>query len=48
VKGSIVVPFDLTSDAGTQRLVVLHKRDKGPAGKTLKDLVYVTDVKFGK
>lgn len=42
VKGSIVAPFDVRRDNGEERLIVLHKRDKGPTGKTLNDLVYVT------
>lgn len=47
IKGSIVVPFDVRADNGEERLIVLHKRDKGPAGKTLNDLVYVTKMELG-
>lgn len=46
LKGSIVAPFDVRRDNGEERLIVLHKRDKGPAGRTLSELVYVTKVEL--
>lgn len=45
VTGSIAAPLYL-EDEKSERTFVLHKRDKGDIGKTLKDLIYVRTVEF--
>jgi hypothetical protein len=54
IKGAIVAPLYTRSDKannsgdnkGDEKTYVLHKRDKGEVGKTLKDLIYVAEVTF--
>jgi hypothetical protein len=47
VRESIVAPLQYDDPTGKKsRLLVLHKRDKGPAGTTLAELVYVKSVQF--
>jgi hypothetical protein len=46
VTGGIVAPLYLRDDRGEEKTYILHKRDKGNVGQTLKELVYVADVKF--
>jgi hypothetical protein len=46
IKGSIVAPLYTRSDQGDEQTYILHKRDKGNVGQTLKDLVYVLEVNF--
>ncbi|HEV7301831.1 MAG TPA: hypothetical protein VGN72_21020 [Tepidisphaeraceae bacterium] len=46
ITGSIVAPFDVRTADGGDKLIVLGKRDKGPVGATLNDLVYVTKLEF--
>jgi len=41
------VPVYVRPTGGKPRLFVLHERHKGEVGKKLKDLVYVTSVRFG-
>jgi hypothetical protein len=48
VQGATVAPFYVTTDDGKTTTYVLHKRDKGAVGKTLKDLVYVKTVTFDR
>ena len=43
VTGSAVAPIYIRTPDG-ERLLVLHKRDKGPVGQTLAKLVYVTRI----
>jgi hypothetical protein len=43
--GAVDVPLYFQSDNG-QKLFVIHKRDKGDVGQTLKDLTYVAKVEF--
>lgn len=45
VSGGTVTPLYVTTPQG-ERLLVLHKRDKGPVGQTLKDLIYVKTIRF--
>lgn len=47
ILGGTVAPFYMDAADG-QKLYVLHKRDKGEVGQTLKDLVYVQSVEFGE
>ena len=42
--GDTAAPLYVTTPDGKQRTLVLHKRDKGAVGATLKQLVYVTKV----
>jgi len=46
IKGSIVAPLYMRNEQGEERTFILHKRDKGNVGQTLKDLVYVSEVEF--
>lgn len=46
IKGGIVAPLYTRSDAGDEKTYILHKRDKGEVGQTLKQLVYVSEVEF--
>lgn len=45
VAGDVVAPLYVTVD-GKETTYVLHKRDKGEVGQTLKDLVYVKSVEL--
>jgi hypothetical protein len=45
VTGSVSAPIYLRTPDG-KKVYVLHQRDKGEAGQTLKDLVYVQRVEF--
>lgn len=45
IKGGIVAPIYIATDKGEQTFV-LHKRDKGPLGGTLKDLIYIKSIEF--
>jgi hypothetical protein len=46
IKGSIVAPLYTRDQQGNEQTFILHKRDKGNVGQTLKDLVYVSEVEF--
>lgn len=47
LRGGIVAPIEYTdSTTGRSQIFVLHKRDKGPVGQTLAQLVYVKEIKF--
>jgi hypothetical protein len=46
IKGAIVAPLYTTDDNGQEKTYILHKRDKGDIGQSLKDLVYVSEVTF--
>jgi hypothetical protein len=46
ITGGVVAPLYVQTLAGQEKTLVLHKRDKGQAGQTLKDLVYVKHVEF--
>jgi len=46
IKGAIVAPLYTRSDQGDERTYILHKRDKGDVGQTLKQLIYVSEAKF--
>lgn len=46
--GATAAPLYVTSDAGTETRVILHKRDKGAAGQTLRQLVYIKVVDLGE
>ena len=48
ITGDCVAPLYVTTADGKQRTLVLHKRDKGTVGQTLKQLVYVTKVTFDR
>ena len=48
IAGDCVAPLYVTTADGKQRTLVLHKRDKGAVGQTLKQLVYVTKVTFDR
>jgi hypothetical protein len=45
VSGGVAAPIYVDTPDG-QRLLVLHKRDKGNLGQTLKELVYIQKVEF--
>jgi hypothetical protein len=45
ITGGVVAPIYVDTPTG-RRLFILHKRDKGDVGQSLKDLVYVQSVKF--
>ena len=47
ITGGVVAPLYVDTPTG-RRLFVLHKRDKGDVGQSLKDLVYVQSVKFAE
>jgi hypothetical protein len=46
ITGGSVAPLYVTTDDGKTRTLVLHKRDKGDVGQTLKQLVYVARVEL--
>jgi hypothetical protein len=46
IHGGIVAPLYTRDDQGEDKTFILHKRDKGDVGQTLKDLVYVSEVTF--
>jgi len=46
IKGAIVAPLYTRNAQGEEQTFILHKRDKGEIGQTLKQLVYVSEVKF--
>jgi hypothetical protein len=46
IKGAIVAPLYMRNAQGEEQTFILHKRDKGEIGQTLKQLVYVSEVKF--
>jgi hypothetical protein len=46
VTGDVVAPLYLEMPHGDPKVFVLHKRDKGDVGQTLKQLVYVQHVEF--
>jgi hypothetical protein len=48
VQGDTVAPFYVTTDDGKTHPFVLHKRDKGTVGQTLKQLLYVKSLTFDK
>jgi hypothetical protein len=47
VEGSVVAPLTVTTDTEADEFI-LHKRDKGSAGQTLNQLVYVKAVRLGE
>lgn len=47
ITGGVVAPVYLQTPNGDKTLV-LHKRDKGEVGQTLKDLIYVKSVDFSE
>jgi len=47
ITGDVAAPLWIRCDAGGKvKRFILHKRQKGPLGKTLKQLVYVQEVVF--
>jgi hypothetical protein len=46
IKGGIVAPLYVRNQKGEQQTYILHKRDKGEVGQTLKQLVYIAEVQF--
>jgi len=46
VTGATDAPLYLDNADGSQKIFILHKRDKGQIGQTLDDLVYVKSVRF--
>ncbi|HTW93426.1 MAG TPA: hypothetical protein VMD30_01445 [Tepidisphaeraceae bacterium] len=46
VSGATAAPLYLDNADGSQKIFILHKRDKGEIGQTLDDLVYVKSVTF--
>ena len=46
VTGAVAAPLYLNEPDGSQKIYILHKRDKGQDGQTLSDLVYVKQVEF--
>jgi len=44
--GGVVAPLYVQTIPGQEKTLVLHKRDKGDPGQTLKDLIYVQRVEF--
>ena len=46
LSGGVVAPLYVTTADGKTRTLVLHKRDKGPAGRALAALVYVKRVEL--
>jgi hypothetical protein len=46
IEGGIVAPFNIHTEKNEDRLIVLHKRDKGPAEQSIEDLVYVKTIVF--
>jgi len=46
ITGEVAAPLYLQRPDGTQRIFILHKRDKGNDGQVLGDLVYVKRVEF--
>lgn len=45
IAGSVVAPIYVRTPDG-ERMLVLHKRDKGAIGQTLADLIFITRISF--
>jgi hypothetical protein len=45
ITGDVAAPLYVETDSGP-KTVILHKRDKGDVGQSLKQLVYITHVEF--
>jgi len=48
VTGSVDAPLYLQMAKGDDKVLVMHKRDKGEIGTTLKELAYIKNVEFGE